>query len=304
MIIRPENFIHPEDASARRQMEAIPGFSSALKTILRIGLEQFFHGTNMASKIRLGPNQLPEIYQRIKRPCVLLGIEEPEFYLEMSPVPNAYTFGDTRTFLTITSALLHALESDEVDAVIAHECGHIVCRHVLYHTMGRMLASGAGAIGVLGSLSAPIQLGLLYWSRRSELSADRAAAAVFGSETPVVDTMIRLAGGSKQITGEVNVQAYADQADAYDTLQTESTWDKLLQTFATMNLTHPFPAVRVREILKWSKTEAFTAICSDLHDKENAEDGSLCPTCNQKVDPGWNFCRSCGRKLKQTQVKA
>lgn len=132
-----KDFIHPEDEAARRNLEAIPGFSSILKSFLRMGVEQLLHGLNMANKIRLSEAQLPDLYKRLPPICAKLGITEPEFYLEMNPVPNAYTFGDTRIFLTVTSGLLEYLDDDEIEAVIAHECGHIACRHVLYHTMAR-----------------------------------------------------------------------------------------------------------------------------------------------------------------------
>ena len=47
-----------------------------------------------------------------------MGIEEPEFYLEMNPVPNAYTFGDTKVFITITSGLVDMMDDEELDAFL------------------------------------------------------------------------------------------------------------------------------------------------------------------------------------------
>ena len=35
--MKPSDFIHPEDASALRQMEGIPGFAALVKKILAIG---------------------------------------------------------------------------------------------------------------------------------------------------------------------------------------------------------------------------------------------------------------------------
>jgi hypothetical protein len=52
--------------------------------------------------VRLGPNQLPELYGNLPPICQILGIHESEFSLEMAPVPNAYTYGDTQAFLTVT----------------------------------------------------------------------------------------------------------------------------------------------------------------------------------------------------------
>lgn len=292
-MINYQDFIHPEDEMARRNMEAVPGFSTAVKAFLKIGLEQYFLGVNMASKIRLSEKQLPELYAKLPPVCKIMGITEPEFYLEMNPAPNAYTFGDTKIFLTITSGLVEYLDDNELEAVIAHECGHIVCRHVLYHTMANMLKAGADMFGLLGVFTSPVQLALYYWSRRSELSADRAAALVTGSSQAVVETMIRLSGGPKSITGKVNIEEYAAQADAYDALQ-ENKWDKALQTYAVAFQDHPFSSVRTREILKWCKTDQFTRLITNIQMQES---GMVCTHCLKPIEKEWKFCKYCGMKL-------
>lgn len=181
-MIKPSEFIHPEDAAALQQLESIPGFPLLVKKILALGLEQLQYGINMASTIRLSSKQLPEIYKHLPPICQKLGIEEPEFYLEMNPMPNAYTFGDTKIFITITSGLVEMMDDEELDAVIAHECGHILCRHVLYNSLANYLRLGANALGILGSLAAPIEYALYYWNRKSELSCDRCAALVTSPE--------------------------------------------------------------------------------------------------------------------------
>lgn len=79
---------------------------------------------NMASTIRLSPTQFPEIYKHLPPICERLGIQEPEFYLEMNPTPNAYTAGDTRVFIVVTSSLVEMMDDEELDAILAHECGH------------------------------------------------------------------------------------------------------------------------------------------------------------------------------------
>jgi len=292
-MINYQDYIHPEDETARQNLEAVPGFSTAVKAFLKPGMEQYFHGVNMASKIRLSEKQLPDLYQKLPPICQKLNISEPEFYLEMNPMPNAYTFGDTRVFLTITSGLVEYLAGEEVNAVIAHECGHIACRHVLYHTMASLIKTGADLFGLLGILTTPIELALLYWSRRSELSADRAAAVVMGSPQPVVETMVRLSGGSKSITANVDIREYAAQARAYDALQ-ESNWDKILQNLAIAFQQHPFAAIRVREILKWCDTEHYSRLMENIRLQES---GIQCHNCCKAIDPRWTFCKFCGSKI-------
>lgn len=287
------DFIHPEDRKARMHLESVPGFKQLAKTLMKVYDEQVFHGMNMAQKIRVSAEQLPEVYKYLELPIVKLGIAEPEFYLEMNPAPNAYTYGDTQVFVTVTSGLLEYLDEDEVQAVVAHECGHIVCRHTLYGTMARYLIKyGVGSLGLAGKAMLPAILALMYWYRRSEFSADRAAATVMGSESSVVETMIRLAGGPKSITGNVDIELYAQQADEFSDELDRSWWSKLLMGMQVAMMSHPFSAVRVREIRHWCGTDVFKHLCDGA---EMA--GPVCAGCGRPIEESWKFCRLCGKEV-------
>lgn len=293
-MIKASEFIHPEDAAALRQLESIPGFPAFVKKILSLGLEQMQYGVNMASAIRLSPTQLPEIYNHLPPICEKLGIDEPEFYLEMNPMPNAWTFGDTRIYITLTSGLLEMMDDEELDAIIAHECGHIICRHVLYHSIASYILSGADSLGVLGAFTVPIQYAILYWYRKSELSCDRCSSIITSPEV-VSRVMARLAGGPKKLTENINMREWAKQADMYDEIRTDGMWNKALQLYVTMGRDHPFNAVRVREILKWGESSQYL----NLRENIKAEaSGKKCPSCGRSVSPDWTFCKYCGNKLR------
>lgn len=291
-MINTSDFIHPEDAAALKTLESIPGFPLLLKKFLQIGLEQMQYGINMASTIRLSPTQLPHLYNHLPPICKKLGIAEPEFYLEMDPMPNAYTFGDTKVYVTVTSGLVELLSDEELDAVIAHECGHIKCRHVLYHSLARYVLQGVDNLGLLGKLALPLELALYYWQRKSELSCDRAGAIVTSPEV-VASTMARLSGGPKEITSKINLNEWMRQADAYDKIYNGGAWNKALQIYVTMSRTHPFSAVRVREVLKWGQTDQYRSIKTCLI----AAPGAVCPSCGRSVDSNWKFCKYCGHKF-------
>ena len=117
-MIKPSEFMHPEDAAALDAFKAIPGFTQAMKLVMKYVDEMQWYGENIASSIRLSPLQLPEIYRHLPPICARLGIEEPEFYLKMDPIPNAWTYGDTRVFITLTSGLVEALDDEELDAFL------------------------------------------------------------------------------------------------------------------------------------------------------------------------------------------
>jgi len=288
----PADFIHPEDAAALRQMEALPGFPQLVKKILALGIEQMQYGVNMASSIRLSEKQLPNVYRHLPPICEKLGIPEPEFYLQMDPYPNAWTMGDTRIWITITSGLLETMTDEELDAIIAHECGHILCRHVLYHTLAMWITKGLTSGGVLDKLALPIQYALLYWERKSELSADR-AAAIITSPTVVAQTMARFSGGPRELTKDVDIHEWAAQADNYEAIRNDGLWNKALQLSVIAELDHPFAAVRVREILKWEQSEQY----KNLINHPTPMASQRCPSCGRPIDPTWQFCKHCGTRL-------
>ena len=291
--MKPSEFIHPEDAAALQQLESIPGFPAFVKKVMAIGFEQLRYGMNMATAIRLSPTQLPELYNHLPPICEKLGIAEPEFYLQMDPGPNAWTFGDTKIFITITSGLVELLNDEELDAVIAHECGHILCRHVLYHSIAQYILSGADALGVLGSLTVPIQYAILYWYRKSELSCDRCGSIITSPEV-LARSMARLSGGPKSITNDLNMQEWIRQADQYEQIKNENLWSKALQLSIIIGQSHPFSAVRVREIYKWGESPQYKNLMQNLKAEES---GKKCPKCNSAVCADWIFCKHCGTKL-------
>lgn len=284
--MNPSNFIHPEDAAALETLKKIPVLASVIKSFMDLGAEQLQTGLNMASKIRLSPTQLPHLYNILPPICELLNIEEPDFYLEMSPIPNAYAFGDTQTAITITSALVDMMSEDELRGVIAHECGHIACHHMLYHTIAQILANATGMFEKLVSLATPIHYALMYWQRKSELSCDRAAAFIVGPQT-ATSMLARLAGGPMSITSKLNLVELAEQADLYDAFCKSGLWNKALQTYAVLDQDHPFTSVRVRELLKWTESQQYKAL----------SESKICPHCHQAINESWKFCQHCGKKI-------
>lgn len=283
-------FIHPEDEKALTAMKAIPGFDALMKKIMELFYERYLHGVNMASNMRLSDAQDPRgCYRRVKRICGRLDLDCPEVYLETNPFPNAYTYGDTRICMVLTSGLFDYLTDDEIDSVIAHECGHIICHHVLYHTLARAMLTGLS--NFMKTLAAPLVYPLYYWYRKSELSADRVATLLCGSEA-VARTQLRLAGGPKALAGEIDIDEWVKQAEEYEEIRSGGVWNKFLQVLAVMNQDHPFAAVRVREARKWSQTEGFRIVSGLLEGRI-----AICPECHQVVDPGWVFCRHCGHRL-------
>ena len=133
--VNPRDFIHENDSKALNALKSIPGFDQFVKAFMKVYNEPSMKILNMSSKVRLSEEQCPRIYNLLVPICEKFSIPVPELYLELDRSPNAYTSGDTTIFITVTTGLLELMSDEEIQAVLAHECGHIVCHHVLYqHT--------------------------------------------------------------------------------------------------------------------------------------------------------------------------
>jgi Zn-dependent protease with chaperone function len=292
---------HPFDAAARRQLESMTGLQATVQAFMRVYSEREAHNFHVSECLRLGPHQLPEIYRLLPPICDTFGIPEPELYLAMGEV-NAQTFGHTRTSIIIFSGLLDHMAPDEVEAVLAHECGHILLQHVLYHSMAQFLdaARELGALApvpglstLLGLASVPVQSALTSWTQKSELSADRAAAAYLGSADAITRVMFRFAGLKVDSPYVHSVAAFAEQAGEWEALR-ESRWNRILQWMLSKNSTHPMLAVRVREIQAWTATPAFPHLAAVAAAHRAAP---RCPTCGHRIEPVWRHCQECGGAL-------
>lgn len=261
MAIGSNFYVHESDRIALDALKAIPGFTPVLKAFMKIWSEKQFHIQNMSTNLRISDKQLSKYYDMLPPICEKLGIEVPELYLELDVVPNAYTSGDTKPFIVITSGLLETMPEELIPTVLAHECGHIACHHVLYRTMGRLILSEAiNYLGLNDIAVFPIQVAFYYWMRCSELSADRAAAICDGSADKVIEMCMRFAGYDKDIDAVANVDEFMQQARDYKEMMEDSTWNKTLEFIMFSHETHPLNAVRAYECNEWAKKTTFAKI--------------------------------------------
>ena len=264
MPIDYRQFIHESDKEALEALRKMPGFTSLCKKFTQEVTERHYKILNMSSRIKLGPNQMPEIYNLLPPICEKFKIVEPELYLALDRSPNACTIGDTSCSIIINSGLIETMTPAEIQGVLAHECGHILCRHVLYHTMGSWLFMASQEVlsyfGLLKLVTYPLLYAFYYWIRCSEFSADRAAAYFYGGSNEVVDTMMRLAGGTSNLNMKINRELFLQQAKDYKFLMNDSTVNKLFELWMIKETDHPLLAYRAYEINEWCKTEQFNDI--------------------------------------------
>ena len=262
MSFDPERYTHPSDRAALKALQAIPGFSLLIKGFMNIWNERQGKILNMSTRIKLGENQMRKYYDMLPPICEKLGIPVPDLYLEMNVNPNAYTYGDTAPFIVLTSGLLDTIPDELVPTVLAHECGHIACKHSLYLTMGRTVLSGASnvlgsALKLGGLLTVPLQVAFYYWMRCSEFSADRAAVLCDGTARKSQEVCMRLAGWKKENLAEGSIDAFLQQSADY-------------REMITGQASHPLLAVRAAECGEWEKREQYSRIVNNIPDDVTA----------------------------------
>lgn len=78
-----------------------------------------------AQKIELKDN--PELFRIVENLSITAGIKTPEIYIINDPSPNAFATGrdPENAAVAFTTGLLQKLEKSEIEAVAAHEIGHI-----------------------------------------------------------------------------------------------------------------------------------------------------------------------------------
>src|SRR5690606_5984566 len=142
-----DEFRHPLDLRATEALRQVPGLDKLLAKILEVGLERMFYVDNMASNLRVTPKMFPRLHRSLTWATKILDVPEPEMYVTTDPRPNAWTYGHTRPFITLTTGLTDMMTDEEVFFLIGHEVGHIKGGHGLYGTMARYTAAIIALLG-------------------------------------------------------------------------------------------------------------------------------------------------------------
>ncbi len=257
--ISVDEFRHPSDLRATAALKKIPGIDKLFTKILEIGLERLFFVENVASNLRVTPKMFPRLHRSLTWACKILDVAEPEMYVTVDPVPNAWTYGHTKPFITVTSGLIDMMSDEELFFVIGHEAGHIKAGHVLYGTMARNIAAVVALLGQLtfgiGTLVGQgLVLALYEWYRCAELTSDRAALLCVQDLEPARDTFMKLAGGTTRLAAEMDREEFVRQIREYEEVD-RSTLDRAYKILLTIGRTHPFAMQRAKELDLWFNSE-------------------------------------------------
>ena len=92
---------------------------------------------SMAAAREVSEHELPQLHNVVEEIAIAAGVPKPRVYLVPTRMPNAFSTGlhSDNAIVGITTGLLEQLNRDELQAVMAHEMGHIVNDDTRYATI-------------------------------------------------------------------------------------------------------------------------------------------------------------------------
>jgi len=191
---------------------------------------------------------------------------------------NAATLGAGEPTLMITSGAVSALTDEELLVVLGHELGHLLCDHVLYQYLSRMLLS----VGMRAKTplvlpgGAAVMIALQSWRRIAELSADRASLLVV-QDSEAVQRLFGRLGEVEMTPEEMRTKAEAEREGMPWQERLKKGWQFVADA-------HPERHNRVLAVDQWGRSDEYLSILSGDYPRR-ADDS---PTGSDRIESAVN----------------
>ena len=250
---------HPADRGALVALRKLKGFDTVLKAMSGLFNERAVRLVFLGSAVRVDERQFTRLHRLLGEVGRTLDAPEvPELYVLDNPLPGAMTIGMNKPFIVLNSGLVHLLDEDELRFVVAHELGHAMSGHAVYQTLLQRLLQLSGVLTAIpmGGLGVRAIVAALYeWSRKAELSADRAGLIATQDPATAFRVHMKLASGGH--LDDLDATSFFAQGQEYDDADLR---DSVLKLLLIENRTHPFAVVRATELRRWVDSGDYTRI--------------------------------------------
>ncbi|MBD2564735.1 MULTISPECIES: M48 family metallopeptidase [Nostoc] len=209
------SYAHPIDEWMIRTLN-----SNVLKPWLNKAIDSLVSnkfGTDLASMVPINQKSFPELFKILHHCAKTLRIPIPHAVIKQ--VANiAYSAGtDEYAFIYISPEISRLFSTQEAYFVVGRECGHIALDQIFYVTLARFLIdedADTKSVNLLASKLLELAGDALKaWSRRSEVTADRAGLLCCGDINIAENALLKLLTGMSNVN-EVNIEDYLKQAEA------------------------------------------------------------------------------------------
>ncbi len=243
------DFAHPVDAGIIRILDN-PMVNKAFAQLVDLSVDAQY-GMILSTGIRVDDKQTP--LSTIVRHCAdILNIPLPYTIISSSITGlNAMTVGtNSMVYIAVSSLMAKMFSEDELKFVVGHESGHIALGHVLYHTVVSTGGSLSQLIPIIGpAVYQMVSLPLNAWSRRSEISADRAGLLCCENVDTAIRALLRLEAGFVSL----------EDIDAEEYIQNTQKWLKHSQIgyLGELMQKHPLLAKRMDALQLFVSSEKY-----------------------------------------------
>jgi Zn-dependent protease with chaperone function len=240
------DYTYTFDRQSRQAFENTRPVAMAVEASVRLFKQMGTHQL-LGQSVKVSERQFPRIYRIVRQASDTLQITMPQVFLVNSPVFNAGTLGTNEdSFIIVHSSLVDQYSDEELLTVIGHECGHIHNSHVAYLTALHYLTYMAGMF--LPWILQPALVALRGWSRRAEVTCDRAGMLVSRDQAAAERAITKLAVGSRKLYEEFNLDAFLEQHE-----EGSQGIGKYMEVFAT----HPWLPKRVLAMRVFGESQLF-----------------------------------------------
>jgi Zn-dependent protease with chaperone function len=267
---------HPADQGALVALRKLKGFDKLIRMMSGLINERAVRLELLGSAVRVDERQFPVLQRLLAEVGATLDTGElPELYVRATPTFSAETIGMDKPVIVVDSGLVGLLDEEELRFVIGHELGHALSGHAVYRTLllrmlsltGLLAAVPLGGVGIRVIVAA-----LMEWSRKSELSADRAGLLATQDPAVAFRTHMKLASGGH--LDELDQTSFFAQGAEY--AGSSDIRDSVLKLLLIERRTHPFAVSRAAELRSWVDSGAYTTILAGTYPRrEDDADAQL-----------------------------
>ena len=251
------DYEHPLDREALKALRKIPGIDKVAAAYLEFLTKINIKVELLGNDLLITPKTSPRIHRLKQIAMKRLDIKQDyPVYQHLEWDYNAFAIGAKEPVIMLNSSVVQDLSDTELLYVIGHEMGHIKSGHVLYRAMTQWILDGM-SVFLSNFVTAGLRLALYEWSRKSELTADRAGLLACDDLDACLLAEAKLMGMPTDTTWFTPSQeSVVEQAQGFDFNDFELP-GKIAYFFLTLDRTHPWGALRIRELQKWVQTAQY-----------------------------------------------
>lgn len=256
----PNILLHPEDKKMMDRLMRIPKFGELLNaTIVRYDsmvtdIEFSGNGYNITNE------STPQLYGQYKDCCEIFGIYEyPSVSSLWGYLISSFTTGGKNPRIALSSGAIDLLTNSELNFLIGHELGHILCGHKPYHTLLELLYSPVIDQFDTFSIASVIKLPMLEWYRISHFSADRMGLLCCQDINAALSAMIKMAGCPIKYYDKINIQSFLKQGEQFEK-NNRKLMDSVISSFVVRASSMPWMVVRGKVLNDWYNSGEYESI--------------------------------------------